>query len=296
MIGNHTDIITGVQRLAQPQNSNKSTHTGHVHSSLTLTDVHSSCSAAIDVWSAGVILLSLLSGRYPFFKASDDLIALTQIMTIRGSRETIKAAKAFGVCYYFFTPQTNSSPCVYLQFNTTVSHLNNWIQPHCADNEPVFGLLFIQVRLWCAVRICLGKTSGRCVRRWEGGGRHQMMKSHHFLKPTKTPPQRSKMIRQHIVPLKKHSSSTKMEQVKHQATRKIQKPLASLNGAQRQAARWRKMSGAGTKFLMRLTTCWTGYWTWTLPPGSQLLRPCSTHCSQTSETSGCHWSRTLTSR
>ncbi|KAI3375127.1 hypothetical protein L3Q82_021643, partial [Scortum barcoo] len=51
---------------------------------------------AIDVWSAGVILLSLLSGRYPFFKASDDLIALTQIMTIRGSRETIEAAKAFG--------------------------------------------------------------------------------------------------------------------------------------------------------------------------------------------------------
>lgn len=52
--------------------------------------------SAIDVWSAGVILLSLLSGRYPFFKASDDLIALTQIMTIRGSRETIQAAKAFG--------------------------------------------------------------------------------------------------------------------------------------------------------------------------------------------------------
>uniref|UniRef100_A0A8P4K9K6 non-specific serine/threonine protein kinase n=1 Tax=Dicentrarchus labrax TaxID=13489 RepID=A0A8P4K9K6_DICLA len=51
---------------------------------------------AIDMWSAGVILLSLLSGRYPFFKASDDLIALTQIMTIRGSRETILAAKAFG--------------------------------------------------------------------------------------------------------------------------------------------------------------------------------------------------------
>lgn len=55
------------------------------------------CTAAIDVWSAGVILLSLLSGRYPFFKASDDLIALTQIMTIRGSKETIQAAKTFGV-------------------------------------------------------------------------------------------------------------------------------------------------------------------------------------------------------
>ncbi|XP_004570609.3 cell division cycle 7-related protein kinase isoform X1 [Maylandia zebra] len=50
---------------------------------------------AIDVWSAGVILLSLLSGRYPFFKATDDMIALVQIMTLRGSRETIKAAKSF---------------------------------------------------------------------------------------------------------------------------------------------------------------------------------------------------------
>lgn len=53
-------------------------------------------SAGIDMWSAGVILLSLLSGRYQFFKASDDLIALTQIMTIRGSRETTEAAKTFG--------------------------------------------------------------------------------------------------------------------------------------------------------------------------------------------------------
>ncbi|XP_044920782.1 cell division cycle 7-related protein kinase isoform X2 [Mustela putorius furo] len=51
---------------------------------------------AIDMWSAGVIFLSLLSGRYPFYKASDDLTALAQIMTIRGSRETIQAAKTFG--------------------------------------------------------------------------------------------------------------------------------------------------------------------------------------------------------
>lgn len=51
---------------------------------------------AIDMWSAGVILLSLLSGRYPFFKASDDLIALAQIMTIRGSKETIEGANKFG--------------------------------------------------------------------------------------------------------------------------------------------------------------------------------------------------------
>ncbi|KAL4687191.1 hypothetical protein H8959_019319 [Pygathrix nigripes] len=51
---------------------------------------------AIDMRSAGVIFLSMLSGRYPFYKASDDLTALAQIMTIRGSRETIQAAKTFG--------------------------------------------------------------------------------------------------------------------------------------------------------------------------------------------------------
>lgn len=64
---------------------------------------HSCLPAAIDIWSAGVILLSLLSGRYPFFKASDDLIALTQIMTIRGSRETIQAAMTFGVYFVLST-------------------------------------------------------------------------------------------------------------------------------------------------------------------------------------------------
>lgn len=55
---------------------------------------------AIDMWSAGVIFISLLSGRYPFYKASDDLTALAQIMTIRGSRETIQAAKTFGKQFY----------------------------------------------------------------------------------------------------------------------------------------------------------------------------------------------------
>lgn len=77
--------------------------------------VLSSCTAAIDVWSAGVILLSLLSGRYPFFKATDDMIALVQIMTLRGSRETIKAGKSFGAykCLLLGLLQNADPHCTY---------------------------------------------------------------------------------------------------------------------------------------------------------------------------------------
>lgn len=51
---------------------------------------------AVDIWSAGVIFLSLLSGRYPFFRANDDMTALAQIISIMGSEEVSQSAKAYG--------------------------------------------------------------------------------------------------------------------------------------------------------------------------------------------------------
>ncbi len=50
----------------------------------------------MDIWSAGVIFLSLMSGRYPFFKADDDLSALAQIISVVGSQEMIDAARTYG--------------------------------------------------------------------------------------------------------------------------------------------------------------------------------------------------------
>ena len=49
-----------------------------------------------DIWAAGVIFLSILTGRYPFFKAQDDMTALAQIMSIVGTEEMKKASRAYG--------------------------------------------------------------------------------------------------------------------------------------------------------------------------------------------------------
>lgn len=51
---------------------------------------------AVDMWSAGVIFLSLLSGRYPFFRAQDDLTALAEIIAVIGSVQVQLAAEKMG--------------------------------------------------------------------------------------------------------------------------------------------------------------------------------------------------------
>ncbi|KAK8875747.1 Cell division control protein 7 [Tritrichomonas musculus] len=50
----------------------------------------------IDIWSAGVILLSMLTQRYPFFKSPDDLTALSEIAVIIGTDRLKEAAHECG--------------------------------------------------------------------------------------------------------------------------------------------------------------------------------------------------------
>ncbi|XP_072015485.1 cell division cycle 7-related protein kinase-like [Amphiura filiformis] len=57
---------------------------------------HPHQTTAVDMWAAGVIFLSILSGRYPFFKAQDDMTALTQIMSIFGTDAMMQAAQRYG--------------------------------------------------------------------------------------------------------------------------------------------------------------------------------------------------------
>lgn len=66
-----------------------------------MTDLFFFLFSAVDIWSAGVIFLSLLSGRYPFFRANDDLTALAQIVSTFGSESVKVAAKACGEFEHF---------------------------------------------------------------------------------------------------------------------------------------------------------------------------------------------------
>lgn len=54
---------------------------------------HQTCS--IDVWSAGVILLTLLTRRYPFFQSSDDQDAIVEIACLFGNEEMGRAAACY---------------------------------------------------------------------------------------------------------------------------------------------------------------------------------------------------------
>jgi len=53
-------------------------------------------SVEIDIWSAGVILLSILSCRYPFFNSPDDLTSLAEIGALRGTKELEEVALLLG--------------------------------------------------------------------------------------------------------------------------------------------------------------------------------------------------------
>jgi cell division control protein 7 len=54
---------------------------------------------SIDVWSAGVILLTILSKRFPFFNSADDVEAMIEIATIFGLKR-MKAAGQLHGCMF----------------------------------------------------------------------------------------------------------------------------------------------------------------------------------------------------
>ncbi|KAI2634446.1 kinase-like protein [Xylaria nigripes] len=62
----------------------------------------------IDIWSAGVILLTILCKRFPFFNSADDIEAMIEIATIFGSKRMKLAGQLHG-CIFDTTIPTISS-------------------------------------------------------------------------------------------------------------------------------------------------------------------------------------------
>ena len=55
-------------------------------------------STAIDIWSAGVMFISIISGRYPFFRNAEDLISIGEIISLLGTKRVMRAAKKLQKC------------------------------------------------------------------------------------------------------------------------------------------------------------------------------------------------------
>jgi cell division control protein 7 len=53
----------------------------------------------IDIWSAGVILLTILSKRFPFFNSADDVEAMIEIATIFGTKRMKAAGQLHGTMF-----------------------------------------------------------------------------------------------------------------------------------------------------------------------------------------------------
>ncbi|XP_077290441.1 non-specific serine/threonine protein kinase Cdc7-like [Arctopsyche grandis] len=73
---------------------------------------------AVDIWACGVIFLSFLSGCYPFFRGSDDLTALAELITLFGSSRLKKLGILLGrdlVCNYTKKPFDLRKLCAHLR-------------------------------------------------------------------------------------------------------------------------------------------------------------------------------------
>jgi len=63
----------------------------------------------IDIWSAGVILLTILSRRFPFFNSADDVEAMIEIATIFGSKRMRAAGQLHGCMFETNIPTIGSA-------------------------------------------------------------------------------------------------------------------------------------------------------------------------------------------
>jgi cell division control protein 7 len=90
-------LVTNIQTYTQ---TNVAGTRGFRAPEVLLRCVHQS--SAVDVWSAGVVLLSLLSGSFPFFVSNDDGSALVEIGLVIGMARLQRVATSLGLSFLVF--------------------------------------------------------------------------------------------------------------------------------------------------------------------------------------------------
>lgn len=97
-------------------------------------------SEKIDIWSAGVMLLTLLSRRFPFFNSTDDIEAIIEITSIFGIKEMRKVALLHGLEFNCNVPRIREA----ISFEALIS---NAVLMDCkegdtfAEDSPAWELL-----------------------------------------------------------------------------------------------------------------------------------------------------------
>ncbi|GAA5989262.1 hypothetical protein JCM5350_005052 [Sporobolomyces pararoseus] len=86
---------------------------------------------ALDIWSAGIILLCFLTRRFPFFNSNDDTEALAEITAIFGKRKMERCAALHNRTFVTNVPDLEQPP--HANFHALVKSLN---PPIVVENSP----------------------------------------------------------------------------------------------------------------------------------------------------------------
>lgn len=85
-------MVSVRQRCFSSARIRRSVRTSHPVLEARSLSSYSLCCSALDIWSAGIILLCFLTRRFPFFNSNDDTEALAEIMAIFGRRKMERCA------------------------------------------------------------------------------------------------------------------------------------------------------------------------------------------------------------
>ncbi|KAH6638577.1 kinase-like domain-containing protein [Truncatella angustata] len=92
----------------------------------------------IDIWSAGVILLTILCKRFPFFNSADDIEAMIEIATIFGSKRMRAAGQLHGCVFESSIPTVGERGFSFekiMLWSTCRSDGTNRSDAVCSDEE-----------------------------------------------------------------------------------------------------------------------------------------------------------------